>query len=331
MIKDEILTSDKNDRYSLFPIKHNDIWEMYKKHKNTFWTVEEIDMSIDKKEWHTLSSAEQFFIENILAFFAQSDTIVLDNLITNFCQEVTIPEARFFYSFQAMIENIHSEAYSLMIDTFIDNSERKYELFNAMEKVPCVQKKANWAIKWIHENEQKKSPVALRLLAFGIVEGLFFSGSFCAIFWLKEKGKLVNSLGKSNEWISRDESLHTDFAILLYTKYVQNKIDENVVHDIMREAVQIEEEFICSSISVNMIGMNINLMKQYIHYVADRLLVQFGYSKLYYKENPFPFMQKISLHGKTNFFEQRSSEYNLVSLGNSNKDLFALDLENSIF
>ena len=327
-MKSELLNSDTNDRYTLFPIKYHDMWSLYKKHKNAFWTAEEIDFTVDKKEWLTLTPAEQHFIENILAFFANSDTIVLDNLMTNFCAEVTIPEARCFYAFQAMCENIHSEVYSLLIDTFIDNDEKKNYLFHGMETIPCVKKKANWALKWIHEND--KSSFAKRLFAFGIVEGLFFSGSFCAIFWLKEKGKLVNSLGKSNEWIARDEGLHTEFAILLY-KYIQNRIPKEEVIGMMKEAVEIEEEFICDSISVNLIGMNCDLMKQYIRYVADRLMIQFGYEKIYHETNPFPFMVKISLDGKTNFFEQRVSEYNQVQSCN-NESIFSFDnLDTSLF
>ena len=308
-INDEILTIENNDRFSLFPIRYPDMWKQYKNHENTFWTVQEIDMSIDRKEWDTLSENERTFIENILAFFANSDSIVLENLVTNFCKEITIPEARCFYGFQAMMENIHSEAYGLMIDTFVKDEKRKNELYRAMETIPCVEQKAQWALDWIYRKKDKKD-LARRLFAFGIVEGLFFSGSFCAIFWLKEKGKLINSLGKSNEWIARDEALHTDFAILLYS-YIKNRISEEEAIDIMKEAVLIEEQFICHSLSVDMIGMSKEMMSQYIRFVADRLMVQFGYSIIYEAVNPFPFMQKISLDGKTNFFEQRVSEYSI--------------------
>ena len=308
-VNDEILTIENNDRFSLFPIRYPDMWKQYKNHENTFWTVQEIDMSIDRKEWDTLSENERTFIENILAFFANSDSIVLENLVTNFCKEITIPEARCFYGFQAMMENIHSEAYGLMIDTFVKDEKRKNELYRAMETIPCVEQKAQWALDWIYRKKDKKD-LARRLFAFGIVEGLFFSGSFCAIFWLKEKGKLINSLGKSNEWIARDEALHTDFAILLYS-YIKNKISEEEAIDIMKEAVLIEEQFICHSLSVDMIGMSKEMMSQYIRFVADRLMVQFGYSIIYEAVNPFPFMQKISLDGKTNFFEQRVSEYSI--------------------
>ena len=323
----EILTLETNDRYCLFPIKYHDMWEHYKTHKNSFWTVEEIDMSIDKKEWDTLCDTERKFIEHILAFFANSDSIVLENLVTNFCKEVTIPEARCFYAFQAMMENIHSEAYALMIDTFIDDQVHKMKLFRAMETIPCVEKKAKWALQWIND---ENCSLARRLMAFGIVEGLFFSGSFCAIFWLKEKGKLINSLGKSNEWISRDEALHTEFAILLYG-YVVQKMDEEEAIAMMKDAVAIETEFICESLPVSMIGMDKTLMKQYIHFVADKLLVKFGYSKVYDESCPFPFMQKISLDGKTNFFEARVSEYSQATLGES-KSMFELDnLEDEVF
>tara|TARA_X000000950_G_scaffold223962_1_gene269967 strand:- start:3650 stop:4657 length:1008 start_codon:yes stop_codon:yes gene_type:complete len=325
MSNQELITQDNNDRYCLFPIKYPDIWEKYNNHKSAFWTCQEIDMSVDKKEWNTLSDNEKYFIENILAFFSNSDSIVVENLVTNFCSEITIPEIRCFYGFQTMMENIHAEAYGLMIDTFIDDPVRKNDLFHGMDSIPCVKEKTDWALKWIEYNKDNDSSLATRLFAFGIVEGLFFSGSFCAIFWLKENQKLVNSLGKSNEWISRDESLHTDFAILLYTKYIQNKLPEKTAHDIMREAVQIEEKFICESIPVSMIGMSSDLMKQYIHHIADRLLVQFGYSKIFYETNPFTFMNKISLDGKTNFFEQRVSEYNLVNK-HEEEQIFQFDL-----
>tara|TARA_E500000178_G_C16908971_1_gene701661 strand:+ start:163 stop:1146 length:984 start_codon:yes stop_codon:yes gene_type:complete len=327
-MKQEILTMENNDRFCLFPIRYHDMWQQYKNHKNTFWTVEEIDMSIDKKEWKTLSQPEKTFIEAILAFFANSDSIVLENLVTNFCKEVTIPEARCFYSFQAMIENIHSEAYALMIDTFIEDPNHKEQLFKAMETIPCVERKANWALKWINMKKDE-CDLARRLFAFGIVEGLFFSGSFCAIFWLKEKGKLINSLGKSNEWIARDESLHTDFAILLY-KYVQNKLSKEEAHNIMKDAVLIEEQFICESLSVDMIGMSVPLMSQYIRFVADRLMVQFGYDIIYEAKNPFPFMQKISLEGKTNFFEQRVSEYSIAN-NSSDDNLNFVTVDDEIF
>jgi ribonucleotide reductase beta subunit family protein with ferritin-like domain len=323
----EPLLMDDINRFCLFPIQYHDIWKAYKNHKNAFWTAEEIDFSSDKADWQKLNENEKFFIENILAFFAGSDGIVLENLVKNFCTEVTIPEARCFYAFQAMMENIHSEVYSLMIDTFITDPKRKETLFKAIDEIPCIQKKANWALTWINNNE--KGSFARRLFAFGIVEGLFFSGSFCAIFWLKERGLMVNTLGKSNEWIARDESLHTEFAILLYT-YVKNKIPEIEAHNIMHQAVLIEEEFICESLSVDLIGMNTNMMRSYIRYCADRLLVQFGYKKLYFEKNPFPFMEKISMDGKTNFFEQRVSEYSLSNIPSD--PMFVLDdLDMTVF
>lgn len=471
---EEVLTRENPNRFCLFPIQYLDIWMAYKKHKNAFWTAEEIDFTADKKDWEKLNDKEKHFIEHILAFFAGSDGIVLENLMTNFCQEITVPEARCFYGFQAMMENIHccsgntevltdkgffalkdlvdktvsvwngleysdvlvrftgnqplyrvylthqlfldcssdhvwyilqdgvevkcltrhlvqgdrifpyelpndilnlssfdeintfikkklnstghlfvkqvvplynkepkptfcfeepkrhrgvfngiltgqSEVYSMMIETFIKDGHRKQELFNAIETIPCVQKKANWALKWVHEN--KKSNFGKRLFAFGIVEGLFFSGSFCAIFWLKERGLMVKTLGKSNEWIARDEGLHTDFAVLLY-KYVNNKLNEREAHCMMHDAVNIEEEFICESLPVSLIGMNAEEMKKYIRFVADRLLVQFGYQKLFRTSNPFHFMEKLSLEGKTNFFEQRVSEYSIADKF-SNDDTFS--------
>lgn len=324
---EEYLTSKNNDRLQLFPIKHEDMWEQYKKHEQSIWTVEEIDMTQDKKEWETLSDNEKQFIENILAFFASSDSIVLENLVSNFCQEITCPEARCFYGVQAFIENVHSEAYALMIETFVDDSVRKDQLFRAIDTIPCVEKKGQWALQWISKKEDK-CDLARRLFAFGIVEGMFFSGSFCAIYWLKQKGKLINSLGKSNEWIARDEGLHLNFAILLYT-YIQNRLDKEEAENIMREAVEIEEEFICDSIPVDMIGMSKDLMCQYIRFVADRIMVQFGYDILFECKNPFPFMQQISLDGKTNFFEARVSEYQIPN--RCENDLCFNVNENEIF
>jgi ribonucleoside-diphosphate reductase beta chain len=313
----EPLLVDDPNRYCIFPIKYPEIWKAYKDHKKAFWTAEEIDFTSDKADWDKLNSDEKYFIEHILAFFAGSDGIVLENLVKNFCSEVTVPEARCFYAFQAMMENIHSEVYSLMIDSLVQDQERKQTLFDAITKIPCVEKKAQWALQWIEQGSFAK-----RLFAFGIVEGLFFSGSFCAIFWLKERGLMASALGKSNEWIARDESLHTQFAILLYT-YIKEKLPELEAHNIMHQAVIIEEEFICESLPVALIGMNPVLMKQYIRYCADRLLVQFGYKKVYYEKNPFPFMEKISMDGKTNFFEQRVSEYSLSEM--PSEPMFALD------
>lgn len=465
------LFHDDENRFCLFPIQHYDIWEAYKRHKNAFWTAEELDFSADKNDWEKLTKEEKYFVEHILAFFAGSDGIVLENLVHNFCKEITLPEARCFYAFQAMMENIHccsadtetltdqgwarldslldgpcnvwngeeytpvqvqytgqqplyrvhfnvsgvyldatpdhtwyllvegremrvkttqllqgdhifpytlppvagkesrfealqgvvpiqtnavyvvrmeklegehptycfhepkrnrgvfhgiltgqSEVYSLMIDTYVKEPERKMHLFQAITEIPCIKKKADWALKWIHQEK----PFGTRLFAFGIVEGLFFSGSFCAIFWLKERGLMIQSLGKSNEWIARDESLHTEFAILLYTRYVQDKMPVEEAHTMMREAVVIEEEFICESLPVSLIGMNSDLMRLYLRFVGDRLLTQFGYPKIFHQENPFPFMEKISLDGKTNFFEQRVSEYSMTQHVTSNEKLFDL-------
>ena len=305
-------THTKTQRYCLFPIQYTTIWQAYKNHKNSFWTAEEIDFTSDKSDWDTkLNDDERYFIESILAFFAGSDGIVLENLVENFCSEIKIPEARCFYAFQAMMENIHSESYSLMIDTFVKDSLRKQQLFEAIENIPCVKKKADWALRWISSGEN----LLTRLFAFGIVEGVFFSGAFCAIFWLKERGLLVNSLGKSNEWIARDESLHTDFAVLMFSILKEEPSNDTGVlsqeraHEIMKDAVEIETEFICESLPVRMIGMNSTSMTSYIKFVADRLLQQFGFSKMFFTKNPFSFMEKIGLDGKTNFFEQRVSEY----------------------
>jgi ribonucleoside-diphosphate reductase beta chain len=331
----EPLLREDSTRFCLFPIQYHDIWKAYKDHKNAFWTAEEIDFTCDKGDWKKLTDNERYFIEHILAFFAGSDGIVLENLMKNFCSEVQIPEARCFYGFQAMMENIHSEVYSLMIDSFVQDPKRKEHLFDAIHTIPCIEKKANWALQWINDKEGENS-FGRRLFAFGIVEGLFFSGAFCAIFWLKERGLMTQTLGKSNEWIARDESLHTEFAILLYTNHVLKKLDEVEAHNIMHQAVQIEEEFICDSLTVQLIGMDPVQMKQYVRYCADRLLNQFGYKKMYYDKNPFPFMEKIAMDGKTNFFEQRVSEYSLVSGGGNNdvssSAMFVLeDLENEVF
>jgi len=301
----EPILADDEQRYCLYPIKYPEIWEAYRKHKQMFWTAEEIDFSADRKDWARLSDDERYFIENILAFFAGSDGIVLENLVSNFCAEVSIPEARCFYAFQAMIENIHSEVYSLMIDTYVTSHEKKNRLFRGISEIPCVQKKAEWALKWISSDR----PFSVRLFAFAIVEGLFFSGSFCSIFWLKERGLMLNALCKSNEWIARDEGLHTNFAILLYNHLKYQKLDADEAVAIMREAVEIETEFITESLPVRLIGMNHELMSRYIRSVADHLMVQFGMDKIYHDKNPFPFMEMSSLDAKGNFFEVRVSEY----------------------
>ena len=322
----ELLKENKN-RFCLFPIKHNNIWKHYKIHENAFWTAGEIDFAADKKDWDNLSKDEQYFIENILAFFAGSDGIVLENIVTNFCTEVQLPEARFFYTFQAMMENVHSEVYSLLIDTYIQDPKKKLHLFNAIETIPAVSKKANWALKWISNNK----PFKYRLIAFAVVEGIFFSGSFCAIFWLKQRGIMTKALGKSNELIARDEGLHCDFAILLYNDYIDDKLTQEEIEEIFTEAVEIEEEFICESLPCRLIGMNSTLMKQYIKFVADRLITQLGYEKIYNCKNPFSFMDLTSLDGKTNFFEERVTEYTLASQSRGDIKLEVNNLEDEDF
>lgn len=308
------------NHYTLFPIKYPDIWHHYKNHMSTFWTVEEVDLSKDKIEWEEkLDKDERHFIGHVLAFFAGSDGIVLENLVERFMNEVQIPEARCFYGFQVMMENIHSEMYSLLIDTFITNKEEKHVLFNAIEKIPCIKKKADWAIKWIKD---ENSNFATRLLAFAAVEGVFFSGSFCSIYWLKSKNKMPG-LTLSNEFISRDEGLHTEFAVLLYNKYIQNKLPVETVHQLFKEAVDIEEDFINNAIPCRMIGMNAPQMTKYIHFVADRLLTQLNYPKIYGDANPFAFMENISTEEKTNFFEGRVSRY--AKFGVGEKQEFRLD------
>ncbi|TGE13425.1 ribonucleoside-diphosphate reductase small subunit [Hymenobacter elongatus] len=298
----EPLLVENPNRFVLFPIQNDAVWQMYKKAEASFWTAEEIDLSQDQKDWENLNDNERHFISHVLAFFAASDGIVNENLAVNFMQEVQMPEARCFYGFQIMMENIHSETYSLLIDTYIKNPQEKDRLFNALETVPCVKKKGEWALKWINSED-----FAERIIAFAAVEGIFFSGSFCSIFWLKKRG-LMPGLTFSNELISRDEGLHCDFACLLYS-YLQNKLSEERVHSIIRDAVQIEQEFVTDALPVNLIGMNAKSMAQYIEFVADRLLQSLGYSKIYGSSNPFDFMEMISLQGKTNFFEKRVAEY----------------------
>ncbi|WP_038031057.1 ribonucleoside-diphosphate reductase small subunit [Thermonema rossianum] len=310
----EPLLLEEKNRFVLFPIKHHEIWEMYKKAEASFWTAEEIDLSQDLRDWENLNEGERHFISHVLAFFAASDGIVNENLVLNFMREVTLPEARCFYGFQVMMENIHSETYSLLIDTYIKDSAEREHLFNAIETVPCVKKKAEWALRWI------ESPNFVeRLIAFAAVEGIFFSGSFCAIFWLKERG-LMPGLSFSNELISRDEGLHCDFACLLYNQYIQNKLSPERVLEIITDAVAIEKEFITDALPVDLIGMNSRLMAQYIEFVADRLLVALGQEKHYNATNPFPFMDMISLQGKTNFFEKRVSEYRKAGVSSKKDD-----------
>ncbi|RAU84328.1 ribonucleoside-diphosphate reductase small subunit [Pontibacter arcticus] len=313
-----ILKENKN-RFVLFPIQHDEVWQMYKKAEASFWTAEEIDLSQDQKDWENLNDGERHFISHVLAFFAASDGIVNENLAVNFMNEVQIPEARCFYGFQIMMENIHAETYSLLIDTYIKKQSEKDYLFNALETVPAVAKKGEWALRWI-ESES----FAERLVAFAAVEGIFFSGSFCSIFWLKKRG-LMPGLTFSNELISRDEGLHCDFACLLY-KMLQNKLSEARVHEIIRDAVTIEQEFVTDALPVDLIGMNAKLMSQYIEFVADRLLGELGYSKIYNSANPFDFMEMISLQGKTNFFEKRVADYQKAGvLGGSDKNVFSMD------
>ena len=305
--KEPLLTENEN-RYVMFPIVDADIWKMYKKQMDCFWRAEEIDLSKDIKHWPTLTENEQHFVKHILAFFAASDGIVLENLGQRFMNEVQIAEARAAYGFQIMMENIHSETYSLLIDTLVKEEREKTKLFEAINNFPCIKKKADWAIKWIND---KRSSFATRLIAFACVEGIFFSGAFCSIYWLKKRG-LMPGLTFSNELISRDEGMHTDFAVLLFSK-LEKKPKRAKILEIFKDAVEIEKEFICEALPCKLIGMNSKLMSQYIEFVADRLLTQLGCTKEYKSTNPFDFMEMISLEGKTNFFEKRVGDYSLVS------------------
>jgi ribonucleotide reductase beta subunit family protein with ferritin-like domain len=316
-ITEPLLVPDDN-RFVMFPIKHNDIWEMYKKQIDCFWRAEEIDLSKDLTNWESLNADERHFISMILAFFAASDGIVLENLASRFMSEIQVSEARAFYGFQIAMENIHSETYSLLIETYIKDKDEKSRLFNAIEHFPCIKKKSDWAQKWIHDN---RSSFATRLVAFACVEGIFFSGAFCSIYWLKKRG-LMPGLTFSNELISRDEALHCEFAILLYSKLLK-KVDKARIHELIKEAVDIETEFICEALPCRLIGMNSELMSQYIRFVADRLCVQLGYKKIYNVSNPFDFMELISLEGKTNFFERKVGEYSLAN--KKSEDAFSLN------
>jgi len=302
--KEEPILQENPGRFVIFPIGNHEVWQFYKKAVASFWTVEEVDLSRDKPHWESLTNDEKHFVSHVLAFFAASDGIVNENLLERFTNEVQSPEARCFYGFQIMIENIHSEMYSLLIDTYIGEPEERSRLFNAITTIPCVQKKANWALRWIGD---EMSTFGERLVAFAAVEGIFFSGSFASIFWLKKRG-LMPGLTFSNELISRDEGLHTDFACLLFSQ-LRNRPSKETVKNIIMEAVSIEQEFLTDALPVSLIGMNNKLMRQYIEFVADRLLYALGCPKVYNSENPFDFMELISLQGKTNFFEKRVGEY----------------------
>jgi len=318
--ENEVLLRENKDRFVILPINYPRIWEMYKKHEASFWTAEEIDLSDDQKHWESLSDGERHFISHVLAFFAASDGIVNENLAINFMSEVQLPEARCFYGFQIMMENIHSETYALLIDTYIKDPAEKDRLFHAIDTVPCVNKKAAWALKWI-----SKGTFAQRLVAFAAVEGIFFSGSFCSIFWLKKRG-LMPGLTFSNELISRDEGLHCEFACMLY-KMLGSRLSKQEATQIITDAVEIEKEFVTDALPVNLIGMNAKLMSQYIEFVADRWLAELGYDKVYGATNPFDFMEMISLQGKTNFFEKRVGDYQKSGVLNATADSKSFSLD----
>ena len=321
---DEPLLRDNPNRFVLFPIKFPDIWQKYKQAESAIWTMEEIDLSSDVKDWEALNHDERHFLKHVLAFFAASDGIVLENLAVRFMNDVKIPEARCFYGFQIAMENIHSETYSMLIETYIRDSDEKKHLLEAIHTIPCVQAKAQWAMKWITSNDC----FAERLVAFAAIEGIFFSGSFCAIFWMKKRA-LMPGLTFSNELISRDEGLHTDFACLLYEKHLIHKLSQSRIEAIIGDAVQIEKNFVCGSLPVRLVGMNQQLMGQYIEFVADRLLVALGHDKMFNAKNPFDFMEMISLQGKTNFFEKRVGDYQkagVMSTENSTK-VFSLEAD----
>jgi len=321
--EDEPLLRENPHRHVLFPLRYQDIWQKYKEAEASIWTVSEIDLGSDMKDWDNMTPDEQHFVKHVLAFFAASDGIVLENLAGRFMSDVKVPEARCFYGFQIMIENVHSETYSVLIDTYIRDPTEKLRLFHAVDNIACVRKKALWALKWISST----SSFAERLIAFAAVEGIFFSGSFCAIFWLKKRG-LMPGLTFSNELISRDEGLHCDFACMLYKNHIVNKLSEAAVHAIIAEAVAIEVEFVTESLPVRLIGMNAELMKQYIEFVADRLLVSLGVEKLYKVSNPFDFMEMISLQGKTNFFEKRVGDYQKAGVMDAaNHKVFTVDAD----
>jgi ribonucleoside-diphosphate reductase beta chain len=311
----EPILQENKDRFVIFPIKHQDIWEWYKKQEACIWTAEEIDLHTDLNDWNNkLNDDERFFIKHILAFFAASDGIVNENLAENFVAEVQYPEAKFFYGFQIMMENIHSETYSLLIDTYVKDEAEKYELFHAIETFPAIKEKAEWALKWIGSDS-----FAERLIAFAAVEGIFFSGSFCSIYWLKKRG-LMPGLTFSNELISRDEGMHCDFAVHLHNNHLVNKVPKARITEILTDALSIERKFITESLPASLIGMNANLMTQYLEFVTDRLLVELGCERVYNSSNPFDFMDMISLQGKTNFFEKRVGEYQKAGVMNTDSD-----------
>lgn len=311
-------------KYTIFPIEFDDVWSMYKKSVAAFWTVEEIDLSKDYHDFMKLTKNEQNFVTHVLAFFAGSDGIVLENLVERFMSDIDHPEVRAFYAFQTAVETIHSETYSLLIETLVKDKAEKHKLFNAINEYPSIKEKADWAIKWIQD---KDSNFATRLVAFAAVEGIFFSGSFCAIYWLKKRG-LMPGLSLSNEFISRDEALHTEFAVLIYKKFAE-KLDNRIIKDIICDAVEIEKQFITESLPCSLIGMNAKHMKTYIEFVADRLLLQLGNEKVFHATNPFDFMEMISIEGKTNFFEKRVSEYSKANINsstsNSNLNNFSIE------
>jgi ribonucleoside-diphosphate reductase beta chain len=322
-VEEPILKENPN-RFVIFPIEYADIWAKYKQHMSVFWIPEEVDLSKDLADWQNkLTDNERHFIKYVLAFFAASDGIVQENLALRFMREVQVPEARFFYSCQTLMESVHSETYSLLIDTYIENKQEKLDTLHAIQTIPCIAKKAEWALQWI---ESKEASFATRLLAFAVVEGIFFSGAFCSIFWLKQRG-LMPGLTVSNELISRDEGLHCEFACLLYSK-LQNKLTKQDAHKIIREAVKIEKQFITKALPCELIGMNSKLMAEYIEFVADRLSLQLGYPKLYHAKNPFDFMERISLESKDNFFEKRVTTYQKANTASSAEDKkFAMDAD----
>jgi len=317
---DEPLLQDNPNRFVIFPIQHADIWKMYKDHVAVFWRPEELDLSKDMKDWTKLSAGEQHFLKRVLGFFAGSDGIVMENLAQRFMTEIQIPEAKFFYGVQMMMETVHSETYSLLIDTYIEERAEKTDILRSIQTVPCIQKKAEWALQWMSSDE---ADFATRLMAFAAVEGVFFSGAFCSIFWIKQRG-ILPGLTASNEFIARDEGLHTEFACLLYSK-CKHKLPKTKAHKLIREAVKIEKEFITEALPCSLIGMSAPRMAEYIEFVADRLLVTLGYPKIWETVNPFPWMERISLEGKDNFFEKRVTNYALAGVGqDATKAAFSL-------